>query len=470
MGELWQWGAKETATRIAAGDVSCVEVVDAHLERMASTNPAVNAVTVDLSEQARADAEAADTLFASGAAVGAMHGVPITIKENVDVAGQATPNGLPALADTIAVEDSPQVANLLQAGAIIIGRTNTPEFSFRWHTDNPLRGATRNPWDETRTPGGSSGGAASSVALGIGCVAHGNDLGGSLRYPAYCCGVATIRPTLGRVPAYNASAPVERSPSLQLMSVQGPIAREVADVRMALEVMAQSARQDPWHVPVPVVEPAPARPIRVALSYGPDTTPPQPAVVAAVDAAGAALGDAGYDVVAVQPPHLEEMASMWQALLSAEVRAGMLDLVRQMGSDDVTHAIDWMLATAPELDLAAYINMLADRTRHLRVWQHFMEDTPLVLSPVSQEVAILAGDDIRSKERMVEILLAQTMLVVANYLGFPAAAVPTGLADGVPVGVQLLGPRFREDLCLDAAEVIEGSAGVLAPTLWTAGR
>lgn len=469
MEELWQWGAKETATRIAAGEVSCVDVVDAHLERMASTNPAVNAVTVDLSEQARAAAQAADTLFAGGADVGAMHGVPITIKENVDVAGQATPNGLPALADTIAEEDSPQVASLRQAGAIIIGRTNTPEFSFRWHTDNPLRGATLNPWDEARTPGGSSGGAASSVALGIGCVAHGNDLGGSLRYPAYCCGLTTVRPTLGRVPAYNASAPAERSPSLQLMSVQGPIAREVADVRLALEVMAQSSWQDPWHVPVPVAGPISAGPLRVALSYGPVATPPQPAVVAAVDAAGAALADAGYDVVAGRPPNLEEMAARWQALLSAEVRAGMIDLVREMGSEDVNHAIDWMLATAPELDLAGYITMLADRTRHLRAWQHFMEDTPLVLSPVSQEVAILAGDDVRSKQRMVEILSAQTMLVVANYLGFPAAAVPTGLTDGVPVGVQILGPRFREDLCLDAAEVIEGSTGILATKLWAAG-
>ncbi len=456
----------ETVGRVRAGEATCVDVVESHLARMAEANPAVNAVTVDLSASARREAEEADRLLASGAVTGLLHGVPVTIKENVDVAGQATTNGLPALADNLAEEDSPLVESLRSAGAILIGRTNTPEFSYRWCTDNPLRGTTHNPWHDTCTPGGSSGGAGAAVALGIGCIAHGNDLGGSLRYPAYCCGVATVRPTLGRVPAFNRTAPVERTPALQLMSVQGPIARRVADVRLGLEVMARPDQRDPWYVPAPAGGPEAVGLPRVAVCVGPPGTPPQPEVAAAVDTAAGILSDAGYDVAWVEPPNLEEMADRWRILLGAETRSTMLETIRQMGSPDVNNAIDWMWGDAPEPTLTEYVTMLADRTHHLRDWQAFMEERPLLLSPVSQELPIRNGDDVSSRERMLEVLGAQTMLVVANYLGLPAAAVPTGVAGGIPVGVQVMGPRFREDLCLDAAEAVEQATGVLAEGLW----
>ncbi len=243
-----------------------------------------------------------------------------------------------------------------------------------------------------------------------------------------------------------------------MMSVQGPIARTVADVRLALGVMAEPDWHDPWHVPLPIDGPTQQSPIEVALCYGPPGTPAQPEVVAAVDTAAAALAAAGYEVVEVEPPHLEEIAYRWRSLLSTEMQAGMLDAIKEMGSADVNKAVGWMWTSVDELDLSGYITMLADRTRHLRAWQQFMAEIPLVLSPVSQEIPFLAGDDLSSEARMHEILGAQTMLVVGNYLGFPASAVPTGLADGVPVGVQILGPRFREDLYLDAAEVIDPPA------------
>src|SRR3954471_19434277 len=210
--EIWQWSAVETAAAIRSRKVSAEDVTRAHIGRMAAANAALNAVVVDLSEQALETARACDRAQASGAELGTLHGVPVTIKINVDVEGQANSNGVVGLANNIAPGDAPIVANFRKAGAVILGMTNTPEFSLRAFTDNPLHGQTLNPWDPAITCGGSSGGAAASIAAGIGAIAHGNDVGGSLRWPAHCCGVSTIKPTLGRVPAYNASAPDERPP------------------------------------------------------------------------------------------------------------------------------------------------------------------------------------------------------------------------------------------------------------------
>ena len=244
MRAIWRMSAVETAQATRSGRLSCTEVVEAHCERLQAVNPDLNAVTVDLRESAVEAARALDAAFRAGVAPGPLHGVPVTIKENVDVTGQATPNGVAGFAGVIAPDDSPVTRNLTRAGAVVIGRTNTPEFSFRAFTDNPLRGLTRNPWDpEGVTCGGSSGGAAASVAAGVGAIAHGNDIGGSLRIPAYCCGCATIRPTLGRVPAYNPSQAEERALLMQMMSVQGPIAR----ARYA--TYASDSR--PWPRPIP---------------------------------------------------------------------------------------------------------------------------------------------------------------------------------------------------------------------------
>ena len=169
--------------------------------------------------------------------------MPVTVKVNVDLKGQATTGGVPANRDAVAVEDNPVVANLRRAGAVILGQTNTPEFSFRWFTENPLHGRTLNPWDPALTPGGSSGGAAAAVASGMCPIAHGNDIAGSVRYPAYACGVAGLRPTAGRIPSYDASDAQGRGLSSQVMSVEGPLARRVRDLRLALAAMTPTCRK-----------------------------------------------------------------------------------------------------------------------------------------------------------------------------------------------------------------------------------
>ena len=242
---VWQWAALQTAAAIRSGAISAVEVTQVHIARMRAVNPKLNAVVVDLSDEALKAAKAADRARAKGSDFGLLHGVPLTIKENVDYEGRSNPNGVPAQKNIIAPSDAPVVRNLKKAGAIVIGLTNTPEFSFRGFTDSPLHGLTLNPWDPGITCGGSSGGAGAAVAAGIGAIAHGNDIGGSLRWPAHCNGVATIKPTQGRIPAFNQSAAAERPLLAHLMSAQGPLARSVGVVRLALAVMSARAPRHP---------------------------------------------------------------------------------------------------------------------------------------------------------------------------------------------------------------------------------
>ncbi len=278
--DLWQRSACELAEGIALRTFSCRDVMASVASRIRARNGALNAIVYDYTEEAMAEARHADEELAAGRVRGPLHGVPVTIKENVDQQGKPTPNGLPAFEKIIAPDDAPVVRNLKKAGAIVVGRTNTPELSMRATTDNPLHGRTRNPWHPDASPGGSSGGAGAAAAAGFGPIHHGNDIGGSLRFPAFACGLATVKPTPGRIAAYNPSATAEREMLAQLMSVQGAICREVRDVRLATRVMAQPDPRDPWWVPAPFDgEPLPT-PIRVAYER----------MANAVDAAGYMLG------------------------------------------------------------------------------------------------------------------------------------------------------------------------------------
>ena len=459
----WQRSAVETAAAISRREVSALEVVESHLSRMDEVNAQVNAVTVRMDDEARSAARTADDAMVAGTPVGPLHGVPVTIKENVDVAGQATTNGIPAFADNVASADSPVVANLRKAGAIIIGRTNTPEFSFRWFTDNPLRGATLNPWDRDVTPGGSGGGGSASLAVGIGCIAHGNDVGGSLRYPAFACGVATVRPTLGRVPAFNPSAAAERPPMFQLMSVQGPMAREVRDVRLALEVMAARDPRDPWWVPAPIAPPPPDRKPRVAVTSDPGGLGVHPSQRDAVTAAADALASAGYDVVEAEPPRIGDAMRCWERQIATEMTFYLERDMRRLGGHAINRKLDFIRTNVPTLDLESYLAVLCERQTLLREWLLFLEDYPLVLGPVSTEPQFPVDDDLVSAARLGEIFAANRLLTTVNFLGLPAAAVPVGLAGDLPLGVQIIGNRYREDMTLDAAEAIEDVTGVLTP-------
>ena len=264
MQDLWRLDISALTSLIRSKQVSTREVVETALSRLSAVNSHVNAVVEILTAEALSAADQADAHLAKGEALGPLHGVPVTTKINTDQRGCATSGGVVAYRDLIAQEDSPSIANLRRAGAIIIGRTNAPEFSWRWYTDNELFGATVNPWNDAVTCGGSSGGAAVAVATGICALAHGTDFGGSIRHPALCCGVAGLRPTFGRVPAYNASTG-DRPITAQLMAVHGPLARRVGDLRIGLAAMAAGDVRDPWWVPAPLRNSPAPKPIRVAL-------------------------------------------------------------------------------------------------------------------------------------------------------------------------------------------------------------
>ncbi|MCK1721237.1 amidase family protein [Bradyrhizobium sp. 141] len=466
-GPAWQWSAVETAAAIRSGAISAVETVEAHLERMRAVNPKLNAVVVDLGEEALKAAHAADKQRAKGGALGLLHGVPVTIKENVDYEGRPNFNGVPANKGLIAPSDAPVVRNLKKAGAIVIGLTNTPEFSFRGFTDNPLHGLTLNPWDPDITCGGSSGGAGSAVAAGIGTIAHGNDIGGSLRWPAHCNGVATIKPTQGRIPAFNESATAERPMLAHLMSAQGPLARHVADVRLALEVMSRRDPRDPWWVPAPLVGERPKGPIKVALAKIPDDMDVDPSVAAALRQAADHLERSGYRVSEVEVPDINGVWQTWCDIITNETVVMQEASMLKVTSEDFHKAWGGMKAKANVLDLKAWMQATAARNGHIRAWQLFFEDYPIVLAPTTVKPTPGPREDTVSPERVREIFWGEIRFISAiNVLGLPGAVVPVALHDGRPIGVQLITGRYREDLALDAAAAIEKRAGVLAHRLW----
>lgn len=461
--ELWRWDAVDLARAIRTGAISSREAVGACLDRMAAVNSKLNAVTVALADHALRGADAADAAVKRGDTLGPLHGVPVTVKENVDQEGCATANGVVAFKDMIAKSDSPPVANWKAAGAVIIGRTNAPAFSLRWDTDNALRGRTFNPWSKGHTPGGSSGGAASALAVGIGPLAHGNDYGGSIRYPAYACGVAGIRPSFGRVPAFNPSLTAERPPTAQLMSVQGPLARRVRDLRVGLAAMAGRDARDPWWVPAPIDGRPATRPIKVAVCVDPSSQGVHPALRTAVEKAAEALANAGYAVEQVEPPSVAAAAELWGTLVANEIRLLQLKQIEELGDDGARSAVRFMVAAAPELDLPSYMRALGERARHVRDWAGFLDRYPIVLTPPSAEPPFAIGFDTASREEMARVMTAQRIQIAVPLLGVPAAVVPTGTDNGLPLGVHLIGARFREDLVLDAAEVIEAQCGLPTP-------
>ena len=469
MGEaLWQKSAVETAAGIREKRFSCSEVMASVVERIRALNPKLNAIVTDLTEPALAEAAEADRALKRGAEPGPLFGVPVTIKVNIDQEGHATTNGFPSLANLIAPADSPLVRNLRRAGAIVVGRTNTPELSMRATTVNPLHGRTWNPWNSEASAGGSSGGAGSAAAAGFGPIHHGNDIGGSLRFPAFMNGVATVKPTPGRVPAFNPSATAERGLLAQLTSVQGAIARSVADVRLATRVMAGGDPRDPWWVPAPFDGEPLGEPIRVAVTRNSHGYPIHPSIVGLIDRAAGYLSSAGYEVVEVEPPPVTEPARGWFSVLLSELKGTLGPIVEKGGSEDLRNIFGWYYDMGEILDLDGYRAGLADRTRMMRAWTLFLDSYPLVLTPFLMRPGYSWNYDAQGFAQTKDLFDASIYSYAINYVGLPAGVVPIDLVEGLPAGVQLIGRRFREDLILDAMGAIEQQAGTLVPRLWAA--
>lgn len=462
-GELWRLDGTTLAALIRAGKVSAREAVTAHLERLHAVNPRINAVVRTLDEQALAEADAADRALRAGEPLGSLHGLPVTTKVNSDQAGLPTDNGVEKYRDLIAAEDSPQIGSLRRAGAIVVGRTNTPAFSMRGQTENRLHGRTLNPWNPAVTCGGSSGGAGASLAAGIGVIAQGNDIAGSIRWPAYCNGVVGLRPSPGRVAAYNGTSTAARRMSSQLMLVNGPLARSVRDARLALAAMAVRDVRDPLWTPAPLVGAAVPRPIGAALVTEVAGVRLDPAVIAAVRTAGAALASAGYRVEEVNPPHLSHVTELWHPIGLSDLNISLRPLLADAGDPGIQRFIDAWWDLKGGADLPTYLGALAERDTILREWGVFMETYPVIVMPSSTEVAVPVNADVEDEAGAARMLEAVRFQLVLPVLGLPGLAVPTAPANGLPMGVQIVSRRYREDLCLDAGEVVEAHAGTCTP-------
>jgi len=359
MQDLWRLSAIDLAALVRSKKVSAKEAVAAALARLDAVNPKINAVVDHRSDDVLKEASRVDAAIARGEDAGPLAGVPVTVKVNIDQEGFATTNGLKLQAGAIAKSNSPVIDNLRKAGAVILGRTNCPAFSYRWFTTNLIHGDTKNPRDPGVTPGGSSGGAGAAVAAGIGHIAHGTDIAGSIRYPAYACGVHGLRPTVGRIAAFNAALP-ERTIGPQISAVSGPLARTIADLRIALAAMSSKDVRDPWWVPAPLEGPPVQK--RAALCLNPDGLDPVPEVKAAVADAGKRLARAGWTVEEISnTPPLREAADWQTKLWLGDGYEAQLEAAEKEGDPGALACLRGNRANVFPFDQAAFSKALTRR-------------------------------------------------------------------------------------------------------------
>ena len=467
---VWSWDAAEIGKKIRTRKISVREAVESNLKRLKDVNPNINAVVDILDEDALCTADRLDNSVLESQDVGPLHGVPITIKINIDYAGRPTTNGVVAFKDMIAPEDSITVESFRKAGAIIIGRTNVPAFSTRFFTDNALHGQTLNPWDPKKTPGGSSGGAAAAVASGIGALAHGNDRAGSVRYPAFACGVYGFRPTLGRVPNYNPSTRTERGLFSQITTVQGALARSINDLRLALDVLTINDIRDPWSVRSPKDAVKTTTNKSVALFTKNNSNGVHPTIFDGLRVAASWLEDAGYKVEEQEPPHIEEAAALfWSLMLTEELHiadktsSSSSSGIEELGDPAVIKARNSTMANSKILNHEEFIQGFSRRTTILRDWLQFLDRHPIILAPVSWQPPFPRDFDQKGDGALGRLLKAHEPMTAVSLLGLPALSVPIGTKNGLPYGIQIIGDRFQEELLFTVGETIQTRSPVKTP-------
>ncbi|MBX2883816.1 MAG: amidase family protein [Granulosicoccus sp.] len=452
MQDIWRLSAADTAKGLVNKDFSATEVAAQSLDRLDKVNPKINAVINSLPDEAMAAAEKVDACIANGKDPGPLAGVPVTIKVNVDQQGHATTNGLRLLENNIAQSDSPLVANLRNAGAIIIGRTNTPAFSMRWFTRNQLHGHTLNPRNTSITPGGSSGGGAAATAAGIGAIAHGTDIAGSVRYPAYACGLQGLRPTHGRIPALNASLP-DRHICPQLTAVSGPMARSVEDVRLGYEAMSQPSILDPWWVNVPR-DSGDFEKV-AALCTHPDGLETCAEVTDALKDSAKKLEEAGWKIVETDCPAMREpmqhQIQFWMSEYALDQGQG----IHAENDPDANFVSEQLMSIYEPTTLSSLMALMQERVGLVRQWQQFLQQYPILICPPSAELPFKDQLDVESAKSFRHVLEAQMTQIGIPFIGVPAMTITTGTVDNVPVGVQLVADKFREDVLFSAGKEIE---------------
>ena len=462
--ELVNKSASELVALIRAREVSPVEVADAHLRAIERTNPAINAI-VTIADDIRQRALEAEDAIMRGAAVGSLHGLPITIKDTIDTAGLRTTSGSRIRAQHIPRRDAASVARLKAAGAIVLGKTNVPEMAIPYECDNPNFGRTNNPYNLECTAGGSSGGEAAAIAACLSPAGIGSDLSGSIRVPAHFCGVSGLKPTVARVPM-DGHLPAA-SGIVGLGACIGPMARHVKDLALLFRVLVDLPDVEATSADE-ALDPSKIRGARVAWYPEDGTTPVTNEIRMTVESAARALADGGLETFAALPPGVSQAAQLWIDLFSRaanseiaslyrghEDEAGLL-VSRFLHSEDERAEFEDRIENAERLARA-----VVERERLREDLLRWLKTTPLILAPVGATVAFEHGRQrVDVNGTYVNVFRAFGYSQAFNVFGFPSVAVPAGqTSSGLPIGVQVIGRPNEEFTVLAAASVIEKALG-----------
>jgi amidase len=452
----------EMAAQIRERKISPVEAVSAHLRRIEQVNPDINAFIVMMADQAMVEARRAEERLMKGEAEGSLFGVPLTIKDSLDVAGFPTRCGSRFLGDSPATRDSATARNFRKAGGILLGKTNTPEFLANYESDNHLIGRTNNPWNLNCTAGGSSGGEAAAIASFCSAGGMGSDGGGSVRVPAHFCGIAGLKPTPGRVSAAGHVPPILHPGGL--LGVVGPMARSVRDVRALFEVCRDYDYEDPFAAPVTAS--ALQSTARIGVMEQFLSVPVQQPIRDAVLQASKLLKHCGYEVDAFRPTGIERAPNVWAFFFTdlpsratQKFIAGREDDAHWTGTEFLAK-----IASTPEPSALQVVDMLAERDRIRLDLLRQMQDVPFILLPVSGVTAFPHRQrKWETPEKTIGLFEAMMPVTPFNLVGFPGLTVPMAISpDGLPVGVQLVGRPFCEEQLLAVGEQLEQARGPLA--------
>ena len=463
MNELCFRSACEIARAVREKEVSALEVVETHLRRIEATHSALNAVVTLVADRAVDEARAADARQASGDPIGALHGVPVTIKDSIETAGILTTGGTTGLSNHVPERDAPVVARLREAGAIVLGKTNTPELTLGGESDNLIFGRTSNPYRLDRTPGGSSGGAAAIIAAGGAALDLGSDVGGSIREPAHYCGIAGIKPTSGRVPG-TGHIPASYG-AFDTFAQIGPMARRVEDIELALGIVSGLDWADPSVVPMPLEASASIalERLRIATYTDNGLMAPSEEIAGAVNDATAALAAGGVEVVGALPEAIPDAVDLLPRIRAAEGGAPVryaLDLAGTTNpSARLSYALDF--PTPPPGNVLSNLMIELDLVRARML--AFLRDFDAIVCPVSPWCAPEHGFE--PDERYV----AWSHAMAYNLTGWPGVVVRAGTSDeGLPIGVQIVARPWREDVAFALARCIESALGGYRPPPETA--
>lgn len=458
MNDICYWSACEIARAVREKEVSALEAVEAHLRRIEATHSALNAVVTLVADRAMDEARAADLRQAKGEPLGALHGVPITIKDSIETAGILTTGGTTGLAKHVPERDAPVVARLREAGAIVLGKTNTPELTLGGESDNLIFGRTNNPYRLDRTPGGSSGGAAAIIAAGGAALDLGSDVGGSIREPAHYCGIAGIKPSTGRVPG-TGHIPASYG-ALDTFAQIGPMARRVEDIELALGIVSGVDWADPSVVPMPLgASTALAlERLRVATYTDNGLSTPSAEIAGAVNEAAAALAAGGVEVVGARPEAIPDAMGLIPRLRAAEGGAPVRNALDRAGttrpSARLAYALDF--PSPPPGNVLSDLMVELDRVRARML--AFLRDFDAIICPASPQCAPEHGFEPTERYR------AWSHAMAYNVTGWPGVTVRAGTGDdGMPIGVQVVARPWREDVAFALARRIESALGGYRP-------